>query len=298
MMSSSRGPGVIGMVLALVVLAGFGVLFMFAFDERLQGGDRTIESVIAEQSKEIERLQASIKHGEKELTKTPALLATARELTAAKRDNQFRDGHIDSLRQGVAAANKSIDAKTTEFDAYKDQYRAFVRSRAKGQTMERLVTRKGVIYQNVSLREVTAIGIQIMHTDGQKRIPFEELPAEMQDRFQFDPNQKSAAVARETAERDEHEAAVSVATTAESRKLAEQRQKEAEANQAKMIRSIAVMESRIESLSHEIKALEEAIPKESLKPLSRAPQMRGQLGNKQRETAKLRAEVARLRAGL
>lgn len=286
------------MVLALVVLAGFGILFLFAFDERLQGGDRTIESVIAEQAKEIERLHASIKHGETELTKTPALSATAKELTAAKRENQFRDGHIDSLRQGIAAANKSIDAKTAEFEAYKDQYRTFVRGRAKGQTMERLVTRKGEVYQNVSLREVTAIGIQIMHTDGQKRIPFEELPDELQDRFQFDPKQKSAAVAREAAERDKHESAVSVASAAENDKRAEQRQKEAEANQAKIIRSIAVMESRIESLALEIKSLEEAIPKESLKPLSRAPQMRGQLGNKQRETAKLQAEVARLKAGL
>jgi hypothetical protein len=35
LMQSGRGPGVIGMLLALVVLVGFGLLFMFAFDEGL-----------------------------------------------------------------------------------------------------------------------------------------------------------------------------------------------------------------------------------------------------------------------
>ena len=46
-MSSARGPGVIGMIMALIVLLGFGVLFMFAFDEDLQGGGQTIEALVA-----------------------------------------------------------------------------------------------------------------------------------------------------------------------------------------------------------------------------------------------------------
>lgn len=41
MMSSGRGPGVIGMILALIVLLGFGVLFMFASRKADRAGNRS-----------------------------------------------------------------------------------------------------------------------------------------------------------------------------------------------------------------------------------------------------------------
>lgn len=286
------------MLLALVVLLGFGVLFMFASDEGLQGADQSIESIIAHQAKEIENLKGSISHGEKELAKGPALLAMSRELSGIKTENRIREGGIDSLKKGVVAANERIASKIGEIEAYKDEYRALVRGKAKGQTMDRLETRKGGVYENVTIREVTAIGIQIMHDGGQKRIPFEELPVAMQDYYQFDPNQKAAAVAKETATRNEHEAAVSVATAAADQQAMALKQKEAEAAREKAIRAIAMKESRIESLKDEIENLEEAIPKENLKSISRAPQMRAQLAAKQHEKAALQADVSRLQNGL
>lgn len=59
------------------------------------------------------------------------------------------------------------------------------------------------------------------------------------------------------------------------------------------MKDLALKKSRIESLKDEIKALEEAIPKESLKPISRAPQMKTQLSAKQRQLSALQADVAR-----
>lgn len=298
LMQSGRGPGVIGMLLALVVLVGFGLLFMFAFDEGLQGGEQTIESLIAQQAKDIEGMKEGISRGGKELTKAPALLAADRLLKDLKRENKFREGGIDSLNKGIESANEAIAAKLKEIETYKDEYRTIARGKAKGETMERLETRKGDVYEKVTFREVSAIGVQILHDGGQKRIPFEDLSSELQDRFQFDPTQKAAAVAKENAVRDEHEAAVSVATAAEGQQLAMQKEKEAEANREKVVRAIAVKTSRVESLKDEIKALVEAIPKENLKSLSRAPQMKLQLSNKQRELAALQADVARLQSGL
>ena len=71
MMSSGRGPGVIGMVMALIVLLGFGLLFMFAFDEGLQGGSQSIQSVIAQQAKHIIDDQQAITTGRESLAKIP-----------------------------------------------------------------------------------------------------------------------------------------------------------------------------------------------------------------------------------
>lgn len=298
LMSSGRGPGVIGMLLALVVLVGFGLLFMFAFDEGMQGKDQSIESMIAHDAKVIENLTGGIANGEKELTKGPSLLAKSKELGAMKTENRIREGSIDSLKKGIASANEAIAAKNKELEAYKDEFRAFARGKAKGRTMARLETRRGDVYENVTIREVTAIGMQIMHDGGQKRIAFEELSDEIQDQFQFDPKQKAAAVAVEVATRNEHEAAVSVASEAATQKAAEQKKKEAAELREKTIRAIAMKKSRIESLGKEIEELQKAIPMESQKRLSRAPQLRTQLSNKQRELSALQSDVARLEGGL
>ena len=39
LLSSSRGPGVIGVLVALLVLGGFGTLFV-VFDDNMQGGGK------------------------------------------------------------------------------------------------------------------------------------------------------------------------------------------------------------------------------------------------------------------
>ena len=60
--SSSRGAGVIGALLALLVLVGFGTLFLFVFDKGMQGGDITIESVIRDQDSTITSLKNTTVH--------------------------------------------------------------------------------------------------------------------------------------------------------------------------------------------------------------------------------------------
>ena len=296
MMESSRGPGVIGMLLALVVMAIFVMLFIFAFDEQFQGGGKTIESVIADQAGEITDITTAISIAGKQLTDVPARQARSNELASFKSENQNRIVRIESLQSGINSANEDIASVMLEFESYKDKYRAMARGKAKGETIERLEARDGNIYQNVTLREVTAIGIQIMHDGGLKRIPFEQLPASMIDRFQFDANQKAVAITKEEAEREQHETAVSAATANESDKLQQKNKTEAAARKEAMVRGIAVKQSRIRSMEEEIRSLETAIQMEALKRISRAPQMRIQLANKQRELSALRADVVKMQA--
>lgn len=284
------------MLLAMVVLVGFGALFMFAFDEGFQGKEMSIEALIANQAKEIEDLKLGIESGTKRLAEAPARNASARELSTLKRENQYRDGEISSLREGIAAAQEAITAKLAEIEAYKDQYRAVVRAKGKGSTMPRLETRKGEVYENVQVREVNAVGMQIIHDGGQKRIPFEELPAELQDLYQFDPKQKAAAIAKEAEERGAHDAAVAAANQAADQQAMAQKEKDEIAARERAAAALKVMQARIVTLGEEIRGLEEALVLEVRKPLSRAPQMRQQIANKQRERAGLEEKVARLMA--
>lgn len=297
LMSSARGPGVIGMLLALVVLIGFGVLFVFAFDEGAQGG-QSIESFIAQQAKEIDSIKTGIERGEKELAKLPARQAAEKALTATKREIQFQAAKIDSLKKGVISANEDITEKNQQFDNYKNEYRTHIRGKAKGETLEKLTTLDGTVYESVKIREITPIGIQIAHSGGQKRIAYESLPREMQDLYQFDPKQKTEALAAENADHARHESDVSAAEAAANEQAMAQKQKDAELAREKAKQNLVRVKARIEVLKDEIKRLEEAIPRESLKSISNAPQMRQQLDAKKRSMSALIAEAAKLEATL
>lgn len=298
LMTSGRGPGVIGMIMALIVLLGFGLLFMFATDERYQGADQSIESIIAHQGKDIEFSMGALERGVNLLGSAPERAKLNKELIRMQRGAPTLQERIVALRRDIESGKAQAISANMEFEGYKDQYRAHVRSKAKGESLASLQTQSGAIYKNVNIREVSAVGIQIRHDDGHKRIPFEELPEAMKDYYQFDPNQKAAAVASEQAKWNEHEAAVSVANLASDRLLAEQSAQEAEMMKEKTIRSLAIKEARTQPLIDEIEDLEQRLPLEARKSISNAPQIRAQIANKRSALASLLSEIARMKAGL
>ncbi len=307
MMSSGRGPGVIGMVMALIVLLGFGLLFMYASDETQRTG-QSIESVIAQQSKDIDGYEANIVHGRKSLDLAPARTAGAKELTKVKRENQTLQENITSLKGVIETAKAEIVRRGEAFDAYKDEYRAYARGKAKGETMEKLETLTGTVYQNVTIREVTAIGIQIRHGDGQKRIPFEELPESMKDHFQFDPKQKEKAVAVESATQNEHEAATAVADELAGQKMDAQRAKDAAEAKDRLRQDIALKEGLIDSLREEIKGLEAQIERAAADAtaaraagrmhINKSGSLSGNIRSKMSRISSLQAEVGQMKARL
>lgn len=284
------------MLMALLVLVGFGFMFMFATDEN--GGNESIEAVIARNTNEIGSYQASLVHAKGKMDGAPVRNSNASELAKLKREAVLLKEKIGGLQKSVEAKNAELARKHEEFEGYKDEYRAFARAKAKGEKMESLTTLSGAVYKDVNIREVTAIGMQIRHEEGQKRIPFEDLPAELKDRFQFDPKQKEKAIAQETVERSEHEAAVGVANIEMEKQLAARRQVESEADKEKSRHEIAQKQSRISSLESEIENLNEAIRLESMKKLSRAGIMQGQIANKRQEIADLQSQISNLQSRL
>lgn len=295
------------MVMALMVLLGFGLLFMFASDES-QGAGQSIESLIRQQSRDIEGYQSGITHGRKTLELAPARLTAAKDLTRFKRETQALEETITGLKTKVEAAKAAIVTTTNAWEAYKDEYRAYARGKAKGETMDQLETRTGTVYSNVNIREVTAVGIQIRHGEGQKRIPFEELPEAMQDRFQFDPKQKDALLAAEKATHSQLEADVAVANEIEGQKMDVQRQKDAEAAREKTMEDIAVKEGQIAALREEIRGLEGDMDRAAADAASaraagrmhinKSGNISGNIRSKQTRISSLQSEVARMKSRL
>lgn len=307
MMSSGRGPGVIGMVMALIVLLGFGLLFMYASDETERTG-QSIESVIAGQAKDIESQKSSIIFQGQKLGQAPARVANAKELAKFKRENQTLKGSSTDLQSRVEAGKAEVALRVKALADYKDEYRAYARGKAKGETLDKLETLTGAVYNSVLIREVTAIGIQIRHADGQKRILFEDLPEAMKDRFQYDPKQKEQAMAEEAASRDVHEAAVAVADDLAGQKMDAQKGKDAEEAKAKLRQDIAVKEGLVDSIKEEIKGLEAEVDRASADAaaaraagrmhLNKSGSISSNIRSKQSRISALQAELAQMRGRL
>lgn len=308
MMSSARGPGVIGMMLALVVLIGFGVLFMFAFDEGFQGGGPTIESEIASQATVIENTRVALAKGEEKLALAPGRKSLIRELGRVKGRLELQQEKIADTKEDVETIKEDIVAMGEEWESYKDQYREFVRGQAKGTELETLETRDGKIYKEVSIREVTAIGMQIRHSDGFKRITFEELSDELQDFYQFSPEQKEKALAEELAIRNQHNQAAAVANRLADEKMAEQRAKNDAETKAKIRRSISVKEAQIAAAMRDIEGFERdkvqadaaaaAARAAGRMHLSKSGSINSRIRSKRNQIATLSAEITRLKAQL
>lgn len=255
LMSSGRGPGVIGMVMALIVLLGFGLLFMFAFDEGFQGGDQSIESVIRYQQRDIDNSQEGIEKGRKTLGQAPARIAASKDLVRLKVQNAALQEKLSQLAVSLESAKATVGQSRAEFEAYKDKYRAVVRDKAKGTSMEVLETTTGVAYNRVNILEVTAVGLHIRHEAGQKRVPFEELPDSMKDYYQFDTAQRDEARRIEDENRKKHEAEVELANKNTDTILAIQEAKDEEAAREKRLRDIAAKQVEIASLENQLEDL-------------------------------------------
>jgi hypothetical protein len=188
------------------------------------------------------------------------------------------------------------------------------RRQAVGQVIAKLETLKGDVYENVTIREVSPIGIAIRHDAGSRRVPFEELPLEMQRQFLFDPKEKEKALADEHAVQNAHLAQVEAAKVERSEV---QKTGQAEEYRLKVSKAIATKSARIQVLEDEIRSLESDVEREESKKynnggyyrqagrwipnavgISRAPEFRKKLEAKRQEYGVLKQQVATLEVEL
>ena len=195
-MSTGRGPGFIGMLMALVVLAGFGLLYVFVLDAEA-GRGASVQTIIKNQEYDIEAYKAQIADYSVVTDTIPIIEEINTKLEALKKSAPDREAKVANVRERFSAVEKSFKETAAAFTSYKDQYRSVVRNKAVGEQFDQLALKSGNVYRKVEIREVSPVGIQIRHEDGQKRVAFEELPDEMQERFQFDNGEKDKQLALE-----------------------------------------------------------------------------------------------------
>ncbi|WP_035614407.1 hypothetical protein [Haloferula sp. BvORR071] len=277
LLSSGRGPGVIGTFLALLVLVGFGTLYIFVFDEGLQGGKQTIESMIREQGTAIEIFKEDIKIANQRLEEAARLKDQGRELSDAQAKASHGEAQIDEAEAAKRAAGKAVDDANQKWEDYKAAYRTSEWGRAKGEKLGDVTSLSGTTYHDVSIREVNHTEMKITDSTGPKSIKMKDLPLALQDRWQ--PDEKTAvkvAGDRNKGEQD-HVNSVEYATTEDRR---DQKQAELDKEQMNAHKEEAAAKAASDAIpvwENSLAQQRTAIDMEKRKKLSKAPAMEARL---------------------
>ncbi len=199
--TSSRGPGLIGTLMALVVLIGFGLLYFLVFDERFQGGEQTLESIIKEQEKNLTSLRSRKSNQETKLAATAGFKKTASEL----RQETTRHGIIverrEKLEATLAESEEAFAALTESMAEYGSAYRKSARAAMIGREWDELKTNDGKVFAKVKVTEIDPVRMQIRHSGGITGVALDTLPDDLQDFLQVDAGEKEQLLAAEAESR-------------------------------------------------------------------------------------------------
>lgn len=262
----------------------------------------------AEEQIEFERIEKEREEREREV-KVQEL--TVKERLEQQRLDQERE---DEGRKAEVDGDYEKLRKAEEGNEEMRRRRDETRRQAVGQAIGKLQTLKGDVYENVTIREVSPIGIAIRHDAGSRRVPFEELPLEMQRQLFFDPKEKEKALIYEHAAQGAHLAQLEAAKAEKSEVQSIGR---AEEYRLKVTKAIATKSARIDVLEDEIRSLESDVAREESKKynhggyyrhdgrwisnsigISRAPEFRKKLESKRQEYGILKQQVAALQVEL
>jgi len=283
--------------MALLVLAGFGTL-MLASASSTEESAPSLGSVIRKQAQDIDYYNSHIDMLGRRLERVGILKGQAKNLENLKSSSNDQRALIESTQQHIGSLKKETAEQIKAFDEYKEAYRAMIRSGAKGEKIPTLTLLDGSVYQNVTIREVTPVGMQFSHEAGVKRVAYEVLPNFLQERFQYSAEQKELALKKERDHQLRHEADTQMVQDNMKQQMDEQKARaEAGLHEAKL-REYAAYKDRLRELKAEIRELERAILAEKRKPVSHAPALEARLANKRREYGAIEALAEKIRSTL
>lgn len=189
----------IGTILALIVLLGFGALFLVITDGSGSFGGENIHTQIKSKENSIRRKQLETKYWQDAAVEYEKNRKMVGELQEVERNVKLKQKQVESRLEGIATIKGEMVQEVEKLEEYKKQYRIAERERAVGEEYDNLTTKEGEGFEQVSIRRVSALGMEIRHKNGFKRIAYQNLPDEMQDRFQFSEDDAKSLASREKA---------------------------------------------------------------------------------------------------
>lgn len=199
--TSARGPGVIGSILAVIVLGGFLTLYLLVFGEDFQGGGKTLEYTIQEQGNSLSRLKTNVSEARLEAQATEGYSEIEDQVIQLQARSKAIKERLSEKETEITAAEIKLRKAGEALDSYKQSYRESARAALVGKKYDTLTTAEGKTYQNVSVKDIDAARIQIRHASGITSIALEDLPENIKEFLQIDEAETLARLETEEKER-------------------------------------------------------------------------------------------------
>ena len=204
MLSDNDHPGIftflLGLIVVVLVAVGLSSLANVKFSIA-SSSPKSIGPELQANQEEIEHLTGSLS------TQTPRLAqAEARSQAALSTRTALRGKLADQTTQltalaaEITALQQAIPDLTDEFRRYRANYRTVVWERAVGESLGTLTVRGAREYRQAVIKRVTEVGLEISHEQGIARIHAPDLDPALQDRFQWNDEERRQQLEAELAQ--------------------------------------------------------------------------------------------------
>lgn len=184
--TSGRGPWVFGVSIAVFIVAAFGTLYTLVFDPNNMENHKKIEAVVRDLELELDGKKTQLESYKKEVKLVALRKEEERQLSDLKIKVEAAAKRIEEATAEQSAAQAAVETAGKEWEDYKAEYRASTWAKAKGRELGTLKLADGTTFEAAVIRKIDHAGMDILCSSGPKNIKFENLPAELQDEFQFD----------------------------------------------------------------------------------------------------------------
>lgn len=200
MWNNSDNSGLFGLLFGIVMLVLLTVTMGTLTDKRLGVSSRAKE------------FNAEIRHNDGFIKDLQNSLATRQELVKAADEKRARSSAdsrditrtledssimVKDMREKVPALRATIAKLEKEFTAYRQQYRSQIWAKAIGEKHPSITTVTGKVYEDVTIRNVTDVGLNVAHKAGMSRIDAIALDPSWKERFQWNDAERRAQLIKE-----------------------------------------------------------------------------------------------------
>jgi len=290
-----------GWAIPLAVL-GVGAVSAFMIygkvkDGKMSIGNQALQMEIEEKKQKIKELNKQISLADSRLAERRVLEEKVEKLIVMKdKLRELRESNL-AAKSKLASLDKGLADTVEMFDQYKQRYRIHIRSQAAGTKMRTLTTLSGQTYQQVEIKAIGALGMNITHGEGSCRIPFKELPLEMQRVYQFNEEEADAQQKKEAELRRKRRAALEASIeTAEQQNPPEVDERELRRLREERDQAIENLNAAIKNTKALISQAQANMRAEQNKTISRAPQYRLEIERLNKVLQENEARLRELRA--
>lgn len=194
--------GIMTYLIGLTVLVMSAVGLSILVDKRFSFSSdvKDLKAEIADSTRIIDELTVSKERSELILSSGDSTqLSEAGEYKRLKASAKVFDQQRQSLQQEIAKVNEEIAEISSRFSAYRSAYRERVWKGAIGEKLGNVRLKDGRDFRDVVVTKVTEVGLEVRHEHGFARMQGPDLPLAIQERFQWNDEERRQRLQQEQA---------------------------------------------------------------------------------------------------